>query len=181
MEVLLIGTGGQGINLAGQMLAEACVVQGLNVIETELYGISMRGGLSLAQIIVSDTEVTDVRVCEPDIVLAWDRTQAANYLKGLQVKNDAIIIGEEEERWEIVGPTQTYWVPFRETAKAVGAPQAMNIVALGFLVSCTNIIQLGALRSVVETRFKGSLRSANFRALEAGAELWGRFGLRVKV
>lgn len=45
LEILLAGSGGQGLALAGVLLARSFVEEeGKNVVETEAYGISMRGG-----------------------------------------------------------------------------------------------------------------------------------------
>ena len=44
-EVILSGFGGQGLILAGILLAEAAVVQeGINATQDQVYGIAARGG-----------------------------------------------------------------------------------------------------------------------------------------
>ncbi|MBA7565890.1 hypothetical protein ES708_07576 [subsurface metagenome] len=45
LEILLAGSGGQGLGLAGIILARSFAEEeGKNVVEAEAYGISMRGG-----------------------------------------------------------------------------------------------------------------------------------------
>ena len=55
-EFILAGTGGQGLILAGILLAEAAMLDGRNVVQTQSYGIASRGGLSLAEVIIDDDE-----------------------------------------------------------------------------------------------------------------------------
>ena len=50
-EVILAGSGGQGLILSGILLAEAAMNEGRNVVQTQSYGIASRGGLSLAEVI----------------------------------------------------------------------------------------------------------------------------------
>ncbi len=51
-EVILAGSGGQGLVLSGIMLAEAAILEGKNVVQTVSYGIASRGGFSMAGVII---------------------------------------------------------------------------------------------------------------------------------
>ena len=67
-ELILAGTGGQGLILSGIMLAEAAMLEGKNVAQTQSYGIASRGGLSLAEVIVDEDEIIYQQVRAPDCV-----------------------------------------------------------------------------------------------------------------
>ena len=76
-EILLAGSGGQGLGLAGVILAQSSAEEeGKNVVETEAYGISMRGGHSRSEVLTSTGEINDLRVTEPDILLAMSQEAA---------------------------------------------------------------------------------------------------------
>ena len=54
-EIRLSGTGGQGLVLAGIILAEAAgIYEGKNVVQTGSYGPAARGGTSRADVVISD-------------------------------------------------------------------------------------------------------------------------------
>ena len=57
---ILAGFGGQGILLAGTVLANAFMLEGKNVTWYPCYGAEMRGGTVNCEIVVSDTEVSSV-------------------------------------------------------------------------------------------------------------------------
>jgi Pyruvate/2-oxoacid:ferredoxin oxidoreductase gamma subunit len=56
-EVLLTGIGGQGVQLAARVLAEAALVDGLEVQLFASYGGMMRGGNTDASVVISDQPI----------------------------------------------------------------------------------------------------------------------------
>ena len=58
-EIRITGTGGQGIILAGIIVAEASgLFEGKNVVQTQAYGPEARGGASRSEVIISDDQYT---------------------------------------------------------------------------------------------------------------------------
>ena len=55
-ELRLSGTGGQGLILAGIILAEAALLDGKLAIQSQSYGPEARGGSSKSEVIISDTD-----------------------------------------------------------------------------------------------------------------------------
>ena len=75
-EIRLSGEGGQGIVLAGVILAEAAAIyDGKNATQTQVYGPESRGGASKAEVIISDEEIDYPKAIAVDLLLAM--TQAA--------------------------------------------------------------------------------------------------------
>ncbi len=68
-EVILAGSGGQGLVLSGIMLGEAAILEDRVVVQTQSYGIASRGGLSLAEVIIDQQEIIYQQVQAPDIIL----------------------------------------------------------------------------------------------------------------
>ena len=91
-EVILSGFGGQGLILAGVLLAEAAVVhEGINATQDQVYGIAARGGECCSEVIVSNEgDINYAKVTTPDIVLAM--SQAAFNIYAPRVKEGGIII-----------------------------------------------------------------------------------------
>src|SRR5207302_3621034 len=66
-ELLLTGIGGQGVQLAAQVIARAAVLEGREVMLFGLYGGVMRGGNSDATVVVADGPVQ----APPIVSHAW--------------------------------------------------------------------------------------------------------------
>jgi len=74
-EIRIAGSGGQGIVLAGIILAKAAILDGRYVVQSQRYGPEMRGGKSISEVIVSDMGIDYPRVLKLDLLIAL--TQAA--------------------------------------------------------------------------------------------------------
>ena len=60
-EVLLAGLGGQGVQLASDILAEACTLAGRRVSVLPSYGAEARGTLIRAELVISDEEANKLQ------------------------------------------------------------------------------------------------------------------------
>ena len=78
-EFLLSGSGGQGMVLAGLILAEGAVMAGKNAVQTQTYGPEARGGASKAEVIISDGEIDYPKVVKPDFLLAMSQDAYSKY------------------------------------------------------------------------------------------------------
>ena len=75
--ILLVGVGGQGTILAGQLLAMVAADAGLDVKVSEIHGMSQRGG-SVSTIVRVGSEVQSM-IADPgcaDIVVAFEAIEA---------------------------------------------------------------------------------------------------------
>ncbi|MDA8217816.1 MAG: 2-oxoacid:acceptor oxidoreductase family protein, partial [Dehalococcoidales bacterium] len=91
-EVRLAGVGGQGLQLAGLILAEAAAIyENKNVVQSQSYGAEARGGPSMSEVIIGDGDIDYPKVTEPDLLLALSQDAADRYVP--QVKKDGLKIG----------------------------------------------------------------------------------------
>ena len=73
-EMRLSGSGGQGLVLAGLILAEASgIYEGKHVVQTVSYGPAARGGTSRADVVVSDQDIDYPKAMGLDILLAMNQ------------------------------------------------------------------------------------------------------------
>ncbi len=70
-EVRISGSGGQGILLAGRILADALGHEALNVAQSQSYEPTSRGGLSRADLVASDAEVDYPLASDLDYLVIW--------------------------------------------------------------------------------------------------------------
>ena len=72
-EFRLSGTGGQGLILAGIILAEAALLDGKLAIQSQSYGPEARGGASKSEVIISDEAIHFPKVTKPGVLLAMSQ------------------------------------------------------------------------------------------------------------
>ena len=73
-EIRLSGTGGQGLVLAGIILAEAAgLYEGKYVVQTVSYVPAARGGTSRADIVISEWEIDYPKAMGLDLLLAMNQ------------------------------------------------------------------------------------------------------------
>lgn len=170
-EIRLSGSGGQGLILAGIVLAEAALLEGKNAIQTQSYGPEARGGSSKAEVIISEDEIDFPKVQRPHIVLAL--TQAAYDKYASTVRTGGTIIADESveiESWP--EDLHIYKLPIIKTAsEKIGKAYVANIVAIGILTEVTGIVSLETVESAVMKRVPKGTETLNHQALYAGFAL----------
>jgi len=173
-EIRLSGEGGQGIVLAGVILAEAAAIyDGKNATQTQVYGPESRGGASKAEVIISDEEIDYPKAMTVDLLLAL--TQAAADKYGREVRSSGIVILDSSK---VVTPPRgsfaVHTLPIIETAKeAVGKTMVANIVSLGAIVGLSKVVSRQSIERAILARVPKGTEDLNRRALEAGFALVG--------
>ena len=69
LKILLSGDGGQGIQLMSDLICRAAIQGGFFVSHIPNYGLEQRGGVSLAFIQISDSEIAYPKFSKPDIAV----------------------------------------------------------------------------------------------------------------
>ena len=165
-EIRLSGSGGQGLILAGIILAEAAIIDGKNAVQTQSCGPEARGGASKAEVIISTEKIDFPKVRNCDIFLSLTQKSFEQYGKG--IKEDGIIIVDNIVNSQSAN-NKIYSVPIIDTAvNVIGKPMVVNIVALGVLVALTHIVSKEALEEAVLDRVPKGTEELNRKALEMG-------------
>jgi len=167
-EVRLAGTGGQGVILAGILLAEAAIRDGKNVVQSQSYGPEARGGASRAEVVISDDEIHYPKVLQPDVTLCMSQEACDRY--GRQMSKEGLLILDDCHVTR-APTTQAVRVPMTTTAKEVtGHDIVANVVGLGVLVGLTEIVSRESLEAAVRDRAPHGTEEINLKALAAGFE-----------
>jgi 2-oxoglutarate ferredoxin oxidoreductase subunit gamma len=90
-KIRIAGFGGQGIVLAGELLAFAAVIDGKEGSVISSYGSAARGGLTSSEIIISDGFIDAPFAEKSDILIAMSQDGYNAYIKTLAT-NGIIII-----------------------------------------------------------------------------------------
>jgi 2-oxoglutarate ferredoxin oxidoreductase subunit gamma len=136
--ILISGTGGQGIVAAGAFLGQALFAQDLEVMFSRSYGASARGGACKSEVMVSDEVINDL--------------QFEVYERADGVRDDVEIVQ----------------IPARDIAVGLGNQIVANMVMLGNLAKHSEMVSLDLLKEAVMTRMRVSMREINIKALEMG-------------
>ncbi len=166
-EIRLAGEGGQGMILAGIILAEAAAIyEGKQVTQTQSYGPESRGGASRSEVVISDGEIDHPEVLCPDVVLAL--SQEAYDKFGRTARPGGLLVVDEDGVQ--TGPDFAgIRVPITRIAnETTGKAITANTVVLGVLVGLTNLVSHEAIEKAVIARAPKGTAEMNRKALEAG-------------
>jgi 2-oxoglutarate ferredoxin oxidoreductase subunit gamma len=167
-EIRLAGSGGQGMILAGIILAEAAgVYDGKFVCQTQSYGPEARGGASKAEVVISDAEIDYPKAMQPDVLLAMNQKSLDVYAFDLKPGGTLLV---DADLVQEVPVSQSLAVPFTRIARELGKPMVANIVALGALASLTGVVSLESLEKATLARVPQGTAELNKQALAAGIE-----------
>jgi 2-oxoglutarate ferredoxin oxidoreductase subunit gamma len=167
-EIRLAGSGGQGLLLAGLILAEAAgIYYNKNAVQSQSYGPEARWVSSRSELIISDGEIDYPKVLDPNILLAMNQESSDKYAKGLS-KSSIIVIDSEFVERKPFGEN-VYCVPITAIAKeASGTALTASTVALGVIAGLTGVVSVEALASAVQARAPRGTQEKNALALTAG-------------
>jgi 2-oxoglutarate ferredoxin oxidoreductase subunit gamma len=169
VEVRLAGSGGQGIGLAGLILAEAAILSGRNAAQSQAYGPESRGGASRSDVVIADGEIGFPKATRPDVLVALTREACERY-RG-EVRPGGLLLADRRAADAASGPLEVRVLPLEDAARRVGDPVAANMVALGALAVLTGLVAPAALERAVVARVGPRHRDLDLRALAAGAAL----------
>lgn len=183
--VLLVGVGGQGTILAGDLLAKTAAASGFDVKISEIHGMSQRGG-SVSTVVRFGSDVASM-ICDPgcaDVVVSFEAVEALRARQFLAVDggklfvNDEVItpvsvaIGNGEMPADVdaeLDALDAVRIDASGIAREVGSPKSTNVVLMGAL-STALPFEAQVLRKVIAERVPPKTVDANLAAFDAGRE-----------
>lgn len=168
-EIRLSGSGGQGVLLAGIIVAEAAAIfENRNAVQTQSYGPESRGGASKSEVIISAEEIDYPKVTVPDLLLVL--TQEAHDKYAHDLKSGGIMIYDSTSvEYSLLKSARSYGVPIAGIAQDIlKKPITANIVALGAIIAVTRVVSRSAIEQAVLRRVPKGTEELNMAALEAG-------------
>jgi len=172
-EILLTGIGGQGVQLAANVLAHAALAEGRDVQVFGSYGGMMRGGNTDADVVLADNRIE----APPTVATAWavvamHPDYAGSALarvaeNGLVLRN-APLWDTELDRADL----EVVDVRAADLATQAGNVMAASMVMLGALATLSGIVALASLCAAVREcvpPYRTQHLELNERALRAGA------------
>ncbi len=173
-EVTIAGFGGQGIILAGKLLAQAAMKAGREVTFMPSYGAEVRGGASSCMITISDSPIPSPVVSNPKCVVAMSKAACAKFEKAVQ-KGGTLIINSSQidTQPKVDESVDVVKVPIDEIAVGLGNVKVANMVALGAYLQKRGVFSpdeaAESLPDVLSERYHVII-PLNKKAMQKGAE-----------
>ncbi|TAK35670.1 MAG: 2-oxoacid:ferredoxin oxidoreductase subunit gamma [Chloroflexota bacterium] len=165
-EIKLAGVGGQGIVLAGIVLAEAAIRDGKNVAQTQSYGSATRGGASASDVIIADDDIDYPKVLHADVLLAMSESAFVKHAQDLDEDGTLIVDSSVELPSDV---KHGYVVPISSLSRdTTGNDTSASIVALGIIAGLTGVVSREAIVQAVEARAPKGTKERNRAAVLAG-------------
>ena len=170
---IIAGFGGQGVLLAGEVLATAFMLAKKNVTWYPSYGAEMRGGTVNCEVVTSDEEVSAVNKHDTDFIVALNQASFDKFLS--KIKKGGYMIANSTPAKEIKTRTDINYIfaPITKLAEELGNVKMANILALGILAKASKIISLEQLTEALDTvlpAHRKHLLPLNIKALKIGYE-----------
>ena len=172
-EVILSGFGGQGVMSIGKNLAEAGVVEGLEVSWVPSYGPEMRGGTANCTVILSPERIGAPLVETTTEIVVMNRPSLMKFEPTLQPGGIAFInssiVPDKVSRDDI----RAIYVPCDAIAAELGNPKVANMVMLGAYVGATEALKVETIEEMIHEMFTGKkakLVPLNLEALQRGIQ-----------
>jgi len=170
--VVLTGIGGQGVQLAGSILAKGAVRDGKFVSMLGVYGGEMRGGPSGSTVIVGDDPVqAPPKVSAAWAILSfhpkfWDQA-ADKATQGSIVLYNCDLSGSEHDG----AAYRALPLPATSIAKSLGSEQLASMVMVGAFLRITGIVDIQAVKDAMAAyipAYRAHRIAANAEAIDAG-------------
>jgi 2-oxoglutarate ferredoxin oxidoreductase subunit gamma len=169
-EIRITGFGGQGVILAGYILGKAaCVFDGKWATLVQSYGPEARGSACAAQVVIADETIHYPYVRRQDTLVAMSQEGYDSYA-GALVEGGVLLYDEDLVDISTTPCAAGFVakVPATRAAEQMGRRMAANIVMLGFLAGCTDVVAAEAMKSAVRSSVPKGTEEFNLTALERG-------------
>lgn len=184
VNILICGVGGQGVLLAGDIIAEAAIASGFDAKKSEVHGMAQRGGSVVSHVRFGQKVNSPlIRQGEADVILSFEEMETARYLQFLKADGCLIInrqqiipmsvaTGQAEYPIDIVEKIKQQvknlvLCPGMELAEKAGSAKAVNTVLLGALAKKLELAS-DKWQEVISRRVPAKTVEMNKKAFESG-------------
>ncbi|HPG30956.1 MAG TPA: indolepyruvate oxidoreductase subunit beta [bacterium] len=182
--VLVCGVGGQGIILASKLLSETALNSGLDVKQSEVHGMSQRGGSVVSYIRFGENVNSPlISLGDADFIVSFEKIETARYLDYANKKTVLIVSDIElsppsvnsgkfrypeniEKLFELKNLT-FHILSISKLIDKVGNPKTVNTIMLGALSGFLSFPEDLWKKTIKET-LPEKILDVNLKAFDAG-------------
>lgn len=171
-QLRFVGVGGQGVILAGEILAVAKIKEGGYGVKASTYTSQVRGGPTKVDILLDESEILFPYANEGEIefMIATAQVSFNQFKSG--VKEGGLIVvepnlvtvnAEDRKKWKIIE------IPLITIAKEeVGNVITQSVVALAITVEMTQVLAHDLVRDIMLSKVPEKVHADNIKAYELG-------------
>ncbi|MFH1641847.1 MAG: 2-oxoacid:acceptor oxidoreductase family protein [Nanoarchaeota archaeon] len=171
-KIIIAGFGGQGIVVAGNVLAQSALIENKQVAAMVSYGAEMRGGTANCTVVISDKEIASPTFDHPTTAIILNEPSLDKFEEMVE-KNGLIVLNESLVQREVKRKdVKVLKIKATEIANNLGNVRVANLVLIGGFIQKTNILKLETVKNNLDKFFpkqKQDLVEINKKALEKGA------------
>lgn len=171
-QLRFVGVGGQGVILAGEILAVAKIKEGGYGVKASTYTSQVRGGPTKVDILLDETEILFPYANEGEIefMIATAQISFNQFKNGVKegglivVEPNLVTVNEEDrKKWKIIE------IPLITIAKEeVGNVITQSVVALAITVEMTQVLAHDLVREIMLSKVPEKVHADNIKAYELG-------------
>jgi indolepyruvate ferredoxin oxidoreductase, beta subunit len=190
LNIIICGTGGQGVVLLSELLGSAAVRDGFAVTGSEVLGMAQRGGSVFSNIRLGSAALAPLTPeGKVDVIIAIEPSEALRNIQYL-VKNGVVVLNSRTVLPFTVFLGKSGYPGLKEIqaglgkvtkkiitldaaalAQQAGSLQAANVVMLGALFGTgLMLVSMETAKAVISGRFRGKAGETNIKAFDMGYE-----------
>jgi 2-oxoglutarate ferredoxin oxidoreductase subunit gamma len=173
-EILLAGSGGQGVILAGKMLAQAAMDEGWNATYIPAYGPEVRGGTAHCHVKIGRRQIGSPIVEDATIVVAMNEPAYLAFCPLLRKGSTLVVNASLVPAVAKHSGVKIVSLELTKLAADMGSLRSANMLAFGVcagLLGFANQQRLKDLLSETLGKKNPAMLEVNARILEKGVEL----------
>ncbi len=165
--VRLGGTGGQGLLLAGRLLAEAAALHDdRDILLTNSYGPEARGGASRSEVVIGKGEIDILHASKVNVLVCLSQNACDRYCDDLGESGLLIV---DATNVTVVPTSRAVEVPMTALAvRELGNRMVTNVISVGVLAGVTKLVSQSALMQAVTSIAPVRFRDLNLNAARIG-------------
>jgi indolepyruvate ferredoxin oxidoreductase beta subunit len=185
--VLVVGTGGQGVITASEILSDVAMLSGFDTKKSEIHGMSQRGGVVTSHVRYSQKVYSPmIMEGEADILLSFELAETVRWLHYLKPAGRVITslqriippavyagMGSYPEDAESVirqGTSDPIFVEALPLATTLGNPRLVNTILLG-IASTLLELPVEGWKTVIADRVPPKFKELNLVAFDRGRDI----------
>ena len=168
VEILIAGSGGQGIILMGGILGKAATLNDMYATQVSNHGSSQRGTPVRTEIILSDNPIKFAFLQKPDFFIIMSYLGFNRFSKSIVEKTKIFIDSDRVRDFNDNYQGEYISLPATTIAKEMDNRLGANIVMLGKFLKTSNIIPLKVVEEAIIQNTPDQFIEKNLEAIRKG-------------
>jgi 2-oxoglutarate ferredoxin oxidoreductase subunit gamma len=170
--IVFSGSGGQGVITAAIILAEAAAIyEGLNAVQTQVYGPEARGGATRSDIVISEEPIHYPKVLNPHFLVSLTQEAYNKYAMLIRPGGLLLLDSHFAKQEPKIDAHQVELPMYESVMDRIGKPIVFNICMLGAFLGLTGLVKVKSILRVLEDKIPTDFLKMNRKALEIGLQL----------